>query len=688
MTVACVPVVSVAALTQLPGSFLNCYEVTNPASLVWPVRLYKVVRADGASQSHRDRGEIKQAIWALRKQHASLCRGLGFVVDVDKETVAVPTAWELPSGEQIGDYRVTLAQTVTTDPKRVAHRGIITGILREAVKARFKHHRSDVLGDLWPDFNRFCQVPSVLDDTEFHFCRRLGVTAKVLRGHRWVLQMLISTTTVDKRTLEEYYRRGEVATLATMIEAKRANRLTRHNRAVALRVLRDASTTYQVDVSAIELADPDLIIGHGSLSRHEQVALAGGAPKCRQFGRPAVEVPLGQLRLILDTQITQTDHAETIVEPEERQQLAQHLRDFMDGCDAYGRHVLLADIPVDDTCFPAISVTFPALRFRNKAGGEHVLPAPSSVKEMVLQERGRARLECVRQNGFLQHRPINPLLAWPKPLGWERARRMMSDLNYILTREGIDYHFEAFLYQDVEHLRAHIEKKRFDALLAVLPEGWREAHRSYNTHEQIKRRIEVPSQCIQHDHTVPESWTSRPPREFMQVEPKLARRIRQRYELCIWNLLVKHHWIPFAPNEPFHYNVHVGLDVGGQHNNRAMACLGYGFASPCEGLYFLPEAIPIDVQKAEPIPTNCLYEGLLQLFEKTYAELVATGCVPDFDKTLFFRDGRLLGDGDDWNEIDALQKLHGVLRESMEILGVRPPAVSPQSSCPGRDTSA
>ena len=37
--------------------------------------------------------------------------------------------------------------------------------------------------------------------------------------------------------------------------------------------------------------------------------------------------------------------------------------------------------------------------------------------------------------------------------------------------------------------------------------------------------------------------------------------------------------------------------------------------------------------------------------------------MPAFDKTLFCRDGRLLGDGDDWNEIDALKKLHEVLRE-------------------------
>ena len=116
MIVASPAAASAVDPTQLPGSFLSCYEITNPESLVWPVRLYKVVRADGSGQSHGDRGEIKQAIWELRKKYSSLCRGYGFVVDVDEETVAIPAGWELPSGEQVGDYRVTLGQTVTTNP--------------------------------------------------------------------------------------------------------------------------------------------------------------------------------------------------------------------------------------------------------------------------------------------------------------------------------------------------------------------------------------------------------------------------------------------------------------------------------------------------------------------------------------------------------------------------------------------
>ena len=195
MTVVRTSVAAVADQTELPDSFLSCYEIVAPESLTWPVRLYKVIRTDGARQSHSNRGEMKQTIWDLRRQYSSLCREYGFVVDVDTETVAVPLGWELPSGALVGNYHVTLAQTFTTDPTQAAHRGLIAGILRDAMKKHFKDNLSDALGHVWQDYDRFCQVPSPLEDTEFHFCRRLWVTAKVLRGNRWVLQVLISTVT-------------------------------------------------------------------------------------------------------------------------------------------------------------------------------------------------------------------------------------------------------------------------------------------------------------------------------------------------------------------------------------------------------------------------------------------------------------------------------------------------------------
>jgi hypothetical protein len=42
---------------------------------------------------------------------------------------------------------------------------------------------------------------------------------------------------------------------------------------------------------------------------------------------------------------------------------------------------------------------------------------------------------------------------------------------------------------------------------------------------------------------------------------------------------------------------------------------------------------------------------------------VALGTKPDLDWLLLFRDGRLLGDGDDWNEIDAVRDVLNRLRE-------------------------
>jgi hypothetical protein len=646
----------------LPQIFLSCYELTDVEALRWDVRLYRVHRTNGAGQSHGDRGDVRQAIWSLRKKHQGTCRGYGFVIDLGEDTAAVPAGWQLPSGEVVDGFLVTFERAFRTDPANPAHRAVIIGILREAIKRHFKDNASESLGLLWQDYDRFCQLPERSGDADHVFCRKFGVSAKALRGNRWVLQLPITTATIDARTFREYYRDGHVADLAAMIEAKQANRLNRRNRPVAVRVLRDASTPGQVQVVALELLDPGIVSGHGSLTRHEQAALAEGAAKCCAYGRPPVDVRLSELRLILDSQITRSDHAETIIEPEERQRLAQQVRDFVDGMDAYGQEIRLSAAPVDAADFPQLRFPPPALRVRHRDDGEALIEACTDLDEGQLGRRGRARLEHVKRHGFLLHRPVNPLVAWPSDLGWDRARRMRDDLNYILRSEGIEYSFTAFLYRDVEHLNAHIRARGFDALLAVLPEGWRQPFRDDDTHEAIKRRVEVPSQCIHFDHTLPESWIGRPHRDFATAEPRLAKRIRQRYELCVWNLLVKHHWVPFAPADPFSYNVQVGLDVGGRHNNRAMACLGYGFSDPRQGLLFRPEEIPIDVQKAEPIPTNCLFGGLLQLFESVYQELSASGLRPDFDRSLFLRDGMLLGDGDAWNERDAIVKLHATLR--------------------------
>ena len=135
-----------AAGGALPETFLSCYEIVNPEALRWGVRLYKVRKVRRAGRpAHGERGEAKQVIWTLRKKHKDLCRGYGFVIDLDEETVAVPSDWNLPGDVQEGEFQVTFDRALTTDPNDPAHRAIIAGILREAIKARFKNTPSDVL---------------------------------------------------------------------------------------------------------------------------------------------------------------------------------------------------------------------------------------------------------------------------------------------------------------------------------------------------------------------------------------------------------------------------------------------------------------------------------------------------------------------------------------------------------------
>jgi hypothetical protein len=653
-----------APASGLPETFLSCYEIANADAIRWGVRLYKVRRA-GGQPSHAERGEAKQAIWNLWKKNKALCRGYGFVIDVDEETVAVSADWNLPDAQK-GDFHVTYDRALTTDPGDPAHRVLLAGILREAIKARFKNTPSDALGELWQDYDRFCQVPQFEKGQEYHFCRKFGAAPKVLAGNRWVIQPLITTATLDGWTFADYFRNGEVVALVGMIEAKQANRLDRRNRPAAVRVLRSETESGETSHGVVELEEPNLLEGFASLSPREQAQKADGSIRCIPYGRPAVEVPFAELRLVLDTQITQADHSQTILEPADRNYLAGTLQDFLDGMEVGKVTVRLSETPVDVASLPNQVVAVPALRVR-AAGrdrvNEQLTAVPNPLTEATLKSRGQQRRDALQKFGFLQGYPINPGLAWPKRFGAARARRMADDVNRLLVSAGITFKFNSFLYGDVEELRRHVEKQKIDALFAVLPEGWRKPFDEESTHEKIKRRIDVPSQCIQHDHTLPEVWVGRPHADIQREDWKLARRIAQRYELCLWNLFAKLGWVPFAPADAFAYNVHVGLDVGGRHNNRAMACLGYGYAAPSKGLLFRPEEIPIDVQKVEPIPTNCLTQGLLSLFEQVHAELTATGVKPDFERTLFFRDGRLLGDGEDWNELDALKAVLNKLRE-------------------------
>ena len=412
------------------------------------------------------------------------------------------------------------------------------------------------------------------------------------------------------------------------------------------------------EIRALELEDFDEVLDHARLSPQSQQSLAASELKCKQFNKPSIGVPMGEMRLILDTQITQEEHSETIIEPGEREELMGRVRSFVNGVSVFGQTLELSPQPIDADALEGVFILPPAVQVRDSDGSAALIPAPVEATEKALEARAVERAGFVKRNGFLVRRPINPALAWPARMSKERGARMGRDLEYLCSNQGIKVKFGLISYNSVEEIRRKLEAAGNDTLLAVLPEPSSSCYRGDDTHEKLKRMIEVPSQCIHYDNTLPAEWADKPWRELKKAQPRVARRIQNTYELCVANLLVKHHWFPFAPVSPFHYNVHVGLDVGGVHNTDAMACMGYGFRLPLDLLLFLPEEIPIDVQKAEPIPTGCLYDGLLTLFEAVWEKLSDSGLAPDFETALFFRDGALLGDGDAWNEREALKKLH------------------------------
>jgi hypothetical protein len=644
----------------LPNTFLNCYEVTNPTGLEWPVRTYKVERLDGRPIAHEERGAIKDAIWKLRAQHSEHCPGSSYVIDVDPTTIAVSDQWDIPVPADYGDYKVTVGQDFTVRASDGENQELVSAIIREGLKTYLKRNTSEELGALWQDFDSFCQLPCA-DEEEGGggICRKFDIASKVLRGGKRVIECIIGTTVIDSKTFADYYREGYVDVLSEMIAAKQDKKLNRQGKPFGVRAVRESSTGYEI--KAVDIDDPTLITGHAKLSRVKQAEHSTSTISCHSYGQPSVEVPLSELKLIFDTQITQEDHAETILEPHERERLMHIMQDFINGAEIYGQPIFLSQTPFDAANLRRTFVLPPSLRVRGANETEEILEAPTSASEDALRKRARRRSEHIRRYGFLQQRPINPLLAWTRSAGEQPADRLLEDMNRILEEQGINYRFTLFRYDTVEEIKREVEQKEFDALLAVLPEGKEPPYDENDTHEQIKRRIDVPSQCIHFNNTLSTNWTRRPVEELEAQKPKLARQIRQRYELCIGGLLVKHHWVPFAPADAFKYNVQVGLDVGGSHNTDVVSCLGYGFQSPADGLLFRPDKIPVSIGKAEPIPSGSLYKGLLDQFVDMHSLLTSANRLPDFERVLFLRDGRLLGDGDRWNEGQDLERLHADL---------------------------
>jgi hypothetical protein len=531
---------------SLPANFLNAYEVVNKRELSWPVNVYGIDLTGEGEHGDR-RSQIKNVMWELKKQHKGTCRGYGFVIDISPRLVVVPQAWQIPTPLNNNLYKVTLNDSFLARADDEAHRQIVAGILREAVKAHFKNNSSEDLGNLWQNYNSFCQYPKYFGD-EYLTCRRFAYSPKVLSGGRWVMRFSVSTLTLDGRTFKDYYNEGEVDLLAKRLETKRGERLNRENRPTTVHVLQEANLDHSL-FKCLDLEDFDLILHHGTLSRSEQRAQASGTVRCRSFARPSFDAPLCELRLFLSSEITQEDHAETIIDPGERAELTDRLRTFVNGADVFGQSLQLSDIPVDadslDTCF----VLPPAIRLRSPNGGVEILAPPSAPTEAELRNRAQKRMRMIRKNGFLIRRPISPLLAWPERLGDASGRRMKADVEFTCENQGVPIVFDLLFYREVEEIARSVDKSNYDAVLAVLPERSVDGFNHDNTHERIKRRLEVPSQCLLYEHTLPRKWVDKPVRELKEKDARTAKASQKHLRpLCV-EFTRKASLVPICPCE-------------------------------------------------------------------------------------------------------------------------------------------
>ena len=145
---------------SLPASFLNAYSILNPAWLSWSVNIYNVELFGSEAQGHERRGEIRGAMWEAWREYKGRCKGLPFVIDVNSNLVAVPGNWDLPPLITTKDFAIRFEKSITARPSDKESRGIVEGIFREALKLHFSKNRCPELGDLWKDYNSFCQYPT------------------------------------------------------------------------------------------------------------------------------------------------------------------------------------------------------------------------------------------------------------------------------------------------------------------------------------------------------------------------------------------------------------------------------------------------------------------------------------------------------------------------------------------------
>ncbi|GGB76486.1 hypothetical protein [Deinococcus soli (ex Cha et al. 2016)] len=621
--------------TAVP-TILNAYAIRHP--LTWQVNVYRVERLiqEPAATPQDMRGLLHEYARRVARQKFS-----GPFWTLDTQHVAAPVSCQLPTGDYQG-YRITSLPVRTIDAQDPEQSDLVRDILKSATRDALKSDSE--LGDLIQDGLRFVEQPSARNlNGELHYCRRYEVrpmTVRVQGGEvRWVLQMVVDTVSIDAHPISRYYREGQVEQLADFILAKRKNRRTRAGGPTAIRAL------YLPDGGGYgqfgRLSDPERILTHANLDPSDQQHLVEEPHPCtlyRQGKQEEMPLPGESIHLVLDTQITGENHDDTILDVPVRNRVYRQLHAAIDGTAVYG---VTLNLERDLVRIESAVVRPPALKLRGRE-----LAAPRAVTFKSLQERNRTRANHVRRHGYLySFADINPLLAVPRQYGRARGEQLAQQLQDILTEQNHNVRVAGPVpYESVDDIAAKLGEH--DALIAVLPEGSRQAQHANDTHEQIKRKLSVTSQCIQKDRT----------RRVQGDTERQARNAGFNAQAVVSNLLVKHGWIPFLPAEPGHYNVRFGIDVGGVQNNKVMVCVGYGFAEALPA--FRAEEIKVGREQAEPILDGPLYLGMVELLARMREWVAARGVVPNFNRLLIFRDGDSNGEAGVWQERDAFSRLH------------------------------
>ena len=633
------------------GSVLNAFEILNAASMRWPVVRYHLKPVD-REPDQTERGALVQRMWELRRQHDAFCPGHRFVLSESPETVVVPAEWLIPDQENYEGYQVRRGESFELAADNSAHTPLVADIVKRALINHLKRS-SGSLGVIWQDFNGFCELPQSQGTAPVQYVRRFEVIPARLKAGRWVLKVHLGTMSIDSRSLGDYFANGDVETLSERIALKRRNRETRQSGPTAIRVLvNDGKSRPEV----MELKSPEDLIRQAEQDPALQMERAEDQVICVAFPSKEVEVNLCHVWLILDTQITGEQHRETILSTDTRMMWFDQIRGAIDGAEVHGAPLRLDQklYRVGDS--DVVRVELPALTLKVSASEEGQLPGCRAEADAI-RRRAEQRQRAVRQNGYLNRSKTNisPLLAVPARWSQAQGQRLLTDLNHVLESLQLRVRFSGpFPYQTPEDITRAVEAQKATAVLAVLPEGSRVPQARGDMHELIKRQRGMPpSQCVQFDRTLHPRYAQVP---WSDIPPHEARRIKGRYDVLVQNLLAKCNFMPFLPAEPFHYNVHVGIDVGGLHNNFAMSCVGYGLAQGHP--IFLPDRIEVDTQQVEPIPHSRLCAAIDQSFTEIRQVVVQHGQDADFNRVLFFRDGDLNGQGELWQEIDGLKALH------------------------------